>query len=360
VFEYDAAGSIQKMLGGLDTGQAEEEGKGPWEIATGNLLMQTEGAKYTYDTRGRRIAKQELGDGGDCETTEYVWDCRDRLREVKLPSGSNVRFDYDAFSRRVRKEVSVEARRVDFVWDGDVLAADIDHRRGARCFVHEPGTFVPLLHAEQGEVLSYVNDHLGMPKELIDRSGNVAWSATHSAWGKVTETRRDPKALRVESPFRLLGQYADAETGLCYARFRYFDAEVGRWCSPDPLGIIGGRNATAFDESPTTTTDPMGLSCKSLDELSKAASKSDRGGLTKAGRALQKHSVRPGSAFPKVSGKELNTVGQDIVDDILTNPDSTTVVRHHARFGEVTEVVAPDGRGVRYDSLGEFMGFLEP
>lgn len=361
VFEYDAAGSIQRMLGGLDTGHAEEEaGKDPWEIASGNLLMRTERTEYAYDRRGRRILKQASEEGRDGEKTEYVWDCRDRLREITLPSGSKVRFDYDAFGRRIRKEVLDEARSVDFMWDGDVLAADVDIVRGTRCFVHEPGTFVLLLQAEQGEVLSYVNDHLGMPKELIDRAGKVAWSAAHSAWGKGTEVRQSPGALQAESPFRLLGQYADEETGLCYARFRYFDAEVGRWCSPDPLGIIGGRNAAAFDESPTTAIDPMGLSCKSLDELSKAASKPDRNGLTRSGRALQKHSGRPGSAFPRASGKDLNKVGQDIVDDILTNPSSTTTVRHHAKYGEVTEVIAPDGRGVRYDSLGEFMGFLEP
>ncbi len=41
--------------------------------------------------------------------------------------------------------------------------------------------------------------------------------------------QRDDGAAEVESPFRLLGQYADDETGLCYTRFRYFDAEAGRW-----------------------------------------------------------------------------------------------------------------------------------
>jgi RHS repeat-associated protein len=64
----------------------------------------------------------------------------------------------------------------------------------------------------------------------------------------------------VSSPFRLLGQYEDEETGLCSTRFRYFDPEVGRWCSPDPLGITGGRDLFGFDGSPTHETDPLGLS----------------------------------------------------------------------------------------------------
>jgi len=133
---------------------------------------------------------------------------------------------------------------VDFVWDGDVLASDFDSRQGARCFVHAPGSFVPLLQSERGRVFSYVVDQVGVPKELIDEDGRVVWSAAHSAWGKITDEyvlARQDGGRKVESPFRLLGQYADEETGLCYTRFRYFDAEVGRWCSADVLGIVGGR-----------------------------------------------------------------------------------------------------------------------
>jgi filamentous hemagglutinin len=77
--------------------------------------------------------------------------------------------------------------------------------------------------------------------------------------------------------------------------------------------------------------------------LSQAAAAADRGGLTAAGRVLQKHGVREGSSFPAAKGNPLsvNQQGQHVVDDILTSPDSTTVTRNHARFGQVTEVRAP-------------------
>ena len=86
------------------------------------------------------------------------------------------------------------------------------------------------------------------------------------------------------------------------------------------------------------------------------------GGLTKAGRALQKHGNRPGSAFPQPKGSQsdINTVAQEIVDDILTMPGTKIENVHSARFGQVTEVDAPDGRGLRYDSNGILIGFLEP
>jgi YD repeat-containing protein len=116
--------------------------------------------------------------------TEYVWDCRDRLREVRLPGGDIVRYFYDAFGRRTRKVVfpaspkepgaaAPPSRATRFLWDGDVLAAEIDTERGGRAFVHEPGTFRPLLQLEQGEVFLYVLDQIGTPRELLDAQGRV-------------------------------------------------------------------------------------------------------------------------------------------------------------------------------------------
>ncbi|WP_437761871.1 PAAR-like domain-containing protein [Sorangium sp. So ce764] len=290
VFSYDPAGSITRMLQELagkdDLGllapaqQAQDWMQPSWQIDPGGVLRRTETAAYEVDARGRRTAKVELAqyranhpNGGSVteqDMTRYTWDCRDRLREVRRSDGTRVVMTYDAFGRRICKEVSSQAatnrpRRVDFVWDGDVLAADVDSERGARTFVHAPGTFVPLLQQQDGRVLTYVNDHLGTPKELLDPRGLVAWAAAHSAWGKVTEVWRDPISVlshrtTVESPFRLLGQYADEETGLCYTRFRFFDPEIGGWCSPDPLGIRGGSGLFRLDGSPTSSIDPFGLS----------------------------------------------------------------------------------------------------
>jgi RHS repeat-associated protein len=272
VFGYDAASSLQKALEGL-----EPEATAAWETAPGNLLTRTRDHKYTYDKRGRRTVKLTLGKGDTRgpEAVEYAWDCRDRLREVRLPGGARVVFAYDAFGRRVRKEVfaaeGARPRTVEFLWDGDALAADLDSERGARCFVHEPGTLLPLLQEERGEVFTYVNDHLGTPKELLDPAGLVAWSAAHSAWGRIVETSADPmstlgRGRAVESPFRLLGQIADEETGLACTRFRYFDPEVGRWLSPDPIGLRGGYNLFGFDGSPTRDVDPLGLSTGDDDD----------------------------------------------------------------------------------------------
>jgi RHS repeat-associated protein len=266
-FGYDVGEALVKAIDGLDADPRREAG---WEIAPGDLLLKTKTAKYTYDKRGRRIVKLDLGERGQgaAGATEYVWDCHDQLREVRLPTGARVRMTYDAFGRRLRKEILPAdgrvARTVDFVWEGDTIAADLDSERGLRTFVHLPGTQIQLLQEERGEVLTVVHDHLGMPRELIDPAGQIAWAASHSAWGAVTETYRDlARGKRpgrpVESPFRLVGQYADEETGLAATRFRQFDPEVGRWLSPDALGFDGGHDLFGFNGSPSSIIDPLGL-----------------------------------------------------------------------------------------------------
>ncbi len=278
VFEYDPTGSLVNILGALgDGGRAQS-----WSVLPGNVLTKTPETRYEYDLRGRRVKKRVAHANAPEQITEYSWDCRDRLREIRLPSGARVRFTYDAFSRRVRKEVVPaersdfasmvaltlekgrsglpERRVVEFLWDGDVLAAEIDSARGTRVFVHQPRTLAPVLQQESGSIFTYINDHLGTPRELIDEDGRVAWAAAYSAWGRVVDTQRDPKAKHaVSSPFRMLGQYHDEETGSSYVRFRYFDHDTGRWLSPDPLGLEGGMNLFAFAGSPTMSVDPFGL-----------------------------------------------------------------------------------------------------
>jgi len=110
---------------------------------------------------------------------------------------------------------------------------------------------------------------------------------------------------------------------------------------------------------------------KSLDKLdnkafSSAANQLDpadkQGRLTFAGRALQKHASRDGSAFPKVKGnqEDINAQGLSVVNQILNNPASATTSKITGRFGNVTDIIAPDGRGLRYDASGKFIGLLEP
>ncbi|MEG1226753.1 MAG: VENN motif pre-toxin domain-containing protein, partial [Hafnia sp.] len=100
-----------------------------------------------------------------------------------------------------------------------------------------------------------------------------------------------------------------------------------------------------------------------LDAISQTGAKTDSavkaGNFTVAGRALQKHGSREGSAFPVAKGTpaQMNEQGQKILDGIVKTPGAT--VKEGNRFGGF-DVIAPDGRGARFDPQGNFRGFLEP
>ncbi|WP_437733571.1 DUF6531 domain-containing protein [Sorangium sp. So ce1335] len=257
IIDYDAAGSVVGM-------RAEPEQGIPWAMRPGNVLIRAGDVEYEHD-EGRRRVRQRRGGA----VTELLWDCRDRLREVRLPGGTRVLYTYDAHGRRVRKEIlpppadpPAAPRVVRYLWDGLALAAEIDSERGTRVFVHVPGSLAPLLHQEQGEVFAYINDHLGAPRELVDERGEIAWAGVCSAWGaEVARVTPSGRARPPETPFRLLGHYHDEETGFSHTLYRYFDPTTARWLSPDPLGLPGGANPAAFNGSPVVHVDALGLQC---------------------------------------------------------------------------------------------------
>nr|WP_284347737.1 RHS repeat-associated core domain-containing protein [Streptomyces atroolivaceus] len=65
---------------------------------------------------------------------------------------------------------------------------------------------------------------------------------------------------------RFPGQYDDAETGLYYNCFRYYDPTTGRYLSPDPLGLDAAPNPVAYVHNPHMWMDPEGLIAKGCTE----------------------------------------------------------------------------------------------
>lgn len=93
-------------------------------------------------------------------------------------------------------------------------------------------------------------------------------------------------------------------------------------------------------------------------DLRMAAEAADRNGLTRVGRALQKHSDRKASVFQgRSSGGAMsrNEQGLQVLDEILYDPNSRVEI-----LDRVMNIWDTSGRGVRYAKDGTFIGFLEP
>ncbi|WP_284425684.1 RHS repeat-associated core domain-containing protein, partial [Acidovorax sp. SUPP1855] len=114
----------------------------------------------------------------------------------------------------------------------------------------------------------YLCDHLGTPIGLVDgngeKAGEITWAASYGAWGDVQE---EYNPHRIEQSIRLQGQQLDAETGLHYNRFRYYDPHLGQYITQDPIGLDGGFNKYIYPLNPIIYVDPLGLTETTTPEL---------------------------------------------------------------------------------------------
>lgn len=66
---------------------------------------------------------------------------------------------------------------------------------------------------------------------------------------------------------RFQGQYFDAETGLHYNQRRYYDPDVGRFTTQDPIGLAGGFNPYRYVANPSRLGGSVGFAGGRLELL---------------------------------------------------------------------------------------------
>ncbi|WP_126227053.1 RHS repeat-associated core domain-containing protein [Burkholderia ambifaria] len=256
----------------------------------GNLLKTYAGMHFEYDARGNPVRKRT-----PAGEQEYEWDEFNRLqasRVTETSRQSQSRYFYDALGRRIAKEVNGE--RTVFGWDGNMLAYESNAERGTH-YIYEPASFIPLAQyvaepvdgiatpewtstdryvpeddplqkvperRSNAQLFYYHCDQIGTPRWLTDDYGDVVWEASYKAWGEAREVvARASKAAGIvpKNALRFQGQQVDEETGLAYNRYRYYDPQIGRFISRDPIGLAGGINLFQYAPNPTQWTDPLGL-----------------------------------------------------------------------------------------------------
>ncbi|MBF6027000.1 RHS domain-containing protein [Pseudomonas sp. P115] len=227
---------------------------GPDIVAGNRLLMQGDN-HYDYDAFGNLI--RERRGKGPQHVTEYRYDCQHRLISVTKPNGQAASYRYDPFGRRISK--TVDGITTEFFWQGDKLIAE-HHKDKHRSFIYEPDSFRPLVMLDgfgpkATKPYHYQLDHLGTPQELTTPEGEIVWSAHYRAYGEIS--RLD--IGKVDNPIRFQGQYFDQENGLHYNRHRYYNPDIGRYLTPDPVKLAGGVNAYKYAPNPTAWVDPLGL-----------------------------------------------------------------------------------------------------
>ncbi|CAL9484958.1 RHS repeat-associated core domain-containing protein [Streptomyces sp. enrichment culture] len=270
-YAYDAAGNQTNAV--WPAGHGGDAAQGPRAVQ-GTRLQGAGSVRYEYDGAGRVITRRRRRLSHKPDVWKYTWDTEDRLTSVTTPDGTQWRYRYDPFGRRLSKtrlalDGVTEVETTYFVWDGNVLAeqttvaADVPHQvtltwdhDGLRPLSQtERITDATTQHDVDARFFAMVTDLIGAPTELVDEAGAVAWKSRRTLWG-VTAWAKNSTA---HTPLRFPGQYHDAETGLHYNHYRYYDPETARYTSQDPLGISLAFNPAAYVDNPWTWADPLGL-----------------------------------------------------------------------------------------------------
>ena len=211
----------------------------------GRLRQRAPGGAYEYDAGGRTTE-----DG----RWRYRYGAQGRLAEITRATTGQRRaaYCYNALSERVRK-LGTSVTYYHYDLEGRLLA-ETDAGGQTRAEYLYLGN-EPLALSRSGQLYYYHNDHLGTPQKLTNGAGQVVWSARYRPFGEasigvgyVTQNLRFPR------------QYYDEESGLHYNYHRYYDPDIGRYLTSDPIGLAGGMNTyTYVENNPINFIDRFGL-----------------------------------------------------------------------------------------------------
>lgn len=139
----------------------------------------------------------------------------------------------------------------EYIWLPD---AEIAPTAGSRTKLDRPIAVVA--DVSTCPVLYWVHvDHLHRPIRMTDAAKVQVWDAVWKPWG-------EPDSINgsVSLDARFPGQWFQIEAGLHYNWHRHYDASIGRYSQPDPLGFIDGASVYAYVKaSPLALIDVRGL-----------------------------------------------------------------------------------------------------
>jgi RHS repeat-associated protein len=213
-----------------------------------NNLTNTATASYISDSNGNLISKTD-GSG----TTTYLWNEENQLIQASLPGGLTVNYKYDGLGRRIQRTTSTGANER-YVYDGHDVLLDLKADWSvATTYLSDLGIDNKLRQTSSTAGVSYyLTDHLGSTAGLTDISGNMVELIAYDSFGNSTGSEL--------TRYTYTGRELDLDTGLFYYRSRFYDPQIGRFISEDPIGFVGGLNQYAYVENESTNAiDPFGL-----------------------------------------------------------------------------------------------------
>ncbi len=260
-YRYDPAGNLlQRRIGESETlyqydllGQLCEEQNIHYQYD--GFYNRLNDEDYSYDQVGRLISRNFEG-----RTQMYTYDALDRL--IRVTEGTaHYEYIYDDEGRRLSKRRQGQ-ETVHYLYSGHneigsyvkniptelrLLGVGLGAEIGAAIAIELGSNVYAPVHDLSGNLVSLI----------ASDTGELAGIAAYTAFGVVLEG--------LDGPWGFASKRRDPETGFVYFGQRFYDPHIGRWITPDPLGVEGGPNLYAYLlNNPLTHFDCEGLFLESI------------------------------------------------------------------------------------------------
>lgn len=192
------------------------------QCSAGSLSVSTDGynhftnSGFSYDDAGK------MTDDGNYT---YTYDAENRIT-----SANGVSYAYDGNGLRVKKSSGT------LYWrsiTGDVLAESDLQGNITNEYVFFAGRRIAQ-RTSVGNVYFYYTDALGTIHTISDGTGHACYDASFTPYGQ--EMLNPNITQTCSSNYKFGGHEYDSETGLYYAKTRYYNPRLGRFMSTDPVG----------------------------------------------------------------------------------------------------------------------------
>lgn len=210
----------------------------------------------SFDNNGNTLTMWRGGDQGGVEF-DFTWDAENRVKLVSL-AGMSVteEFSYDALGRRVKTAIN-STDWTKYTYDGQDVILDQKSAGSNVEYLNGPGIDNKIRQTDSStnQPLYFTQDHLGSTRALTDASGNVLGRANYDSFGYAY----GGPGLSQFTRYLYTGREYDQNTALYYYRARWYEPQLGRFLSEDPIGLWGGINLYIYaNGNPSFYVDPSG------------------------------------------------------------------------------------------------------
>lgn len=230
--------------------------------AGSHRLASVGGAARTYDANGNTLT-------GTAANLTLGYDDRNRLATATQSGGSfatTYGFSYNGRGERVMKSIVAGLSSMPPILYGydenGQLLGEYNNTAAVQAEYVYLDT-LPIAVVKSGSPAYIETDHLGTPRQVIDRATNAVlwrWDFLGNTFGANAANASPGGGVAYPFNLRFPGQYFDGETGLHYNYFRDYEAATGRYVESDPIGLRGGMATYVYVKNiPLVRIDSLGL-----------------------------------------------------------------------------------------------------